>query len=117
MPEHDVATGEPAGQSNPDVDQSELHVATPADATQARARDDRLAAILRRADVRDRAAEVRDRDAEERGPDGDPLDAAIDRDWAGRDRDRAAEDRADLLALSQPAEPTTDPSGGDDVEP
>jgi hypothetical protein len=84
--------------------------------TEATAREDQLNAILRRADVRDRAAEDRDRDAEGRDPGAGDVDAAIDRDWAGRDRDRSAEDRADLLALLRRAEPSTDPEGADESQ-
>ena len=106
MREHDLGQADPAGHAKPDTDPSDLHVASPADMTEAQARADRMSAILRRADVRDRAAEVRDRHAEGRDPAAGDSDAAIDRDWAGRDRDHAAEDRADLLALLQPsAEP------------
>ena len=114
MREHDLGPVDPAGLSKPDVEGPELHVASPADVAEAAARDNRLDAILRRADVRDRAAEVRDRQAEGRGPGGGDLDAAIDRDWAGRDRDRAAEDRADLLALLRRAEPPIEPTGTDE---
>ena len=110
MREHDLGPVDPAGLTKPDVDPPELHVASPADLTEATARDDRLDAILRRADVRDRAAEIRDRVAEGRGPAGGETDAAIDRDWAGRDRDLAAEDRADLLALLRRTEASADPA-------
>ena len=110
MSERDLGPVDPAGLSKPGVEPPELHVASPADVTEATARDNRLDAILRRADVRDRAAEVRDRQAESRGPRGGDPDAAIDRDWAGRDRDHAAEDRADLLALLRRAEPPTEPT-------
>jgi hypothetical protein len=103
---------DPAGRSKPGKP-SELHVASAADATVVKTREERLDAILRRADVRDRAAEVRDRAAEGRDPGDGGLQAAVDRDWAGRDRDRAAEDRADLLALLGRGEPSADPTGSD----
>src|SRR4051794_14181074 len=111
MREHDPGRVEAAGLSQPDIESSDLHVASPADATEATAREDRLDDILRRADVRDRAAELRDREAESRDPGDGDLSAAVDRDWAGRDRDRAAEDRADLLTLLR--RPSTDPGGSD----
>jgi hypothetical protein len=105
-----------AGASKSRAETSGLHVASPADETQATTRDHKLGAILRRADVRDRAAERRDREAEGRDPaDGDNR-AAMDRDWAGRDRDHAAEDRADLLALLRRAEPVADPTGPDEPQ-
>jgi hypothetical protein len=116
MREHDPDPLEPAGGTDPDVDRPELHVASPADVTEAQEHDDRLNDILRRADVRDRAAEGRDRDAEQRDPGAGELGAAIDRDWAGRDRDRAAEDRADLLALLRGAELSAEPAGTDEPE-
>jgi hypothetical protein len=105
-----------AGATNSHADTSGLHVASPADETQAAARDGQLDAILRRADVRDRAAERRDREAEGRDPAGGDHRAAIDRDWAGRDRDLAAEDRADLLALLRRAEATPNPTGPDEPQ-
>jgi hypothetical protein len=114
MREDDPGRAEPAVLSEPDVQPSELHVASPADVTAARTQDDRLDTILRRADVRDRAAEVRDRDAEGREPGAGDREAAIDRGWAGRDRDRAAEDRADLLALLRRVDPATDPASTDE---
>jgi hypothetical protein len=110
MREQDPATVDPSRRGNPGVEPSELHVASPADVTRAKSREERLDAILRRADLRDRAAEIRDRDAEGRDPGGSAPDAAVDRDWAGRDRDRAAEDRADLLALLRRAQTSTEPA-------
>jgi hypothetical protein len=111
MGEHDAGRVGAAGLSEPDIESPDLHVASPADVTEATAREDRLDDILRRADVRDRAAEVRDREAESRDPGEGDLQAAVDRDWAGRDRDRAAEDRADLLTLLRL--PSTDPGDSD----
>jgi hypothetical protein len=116
MSERDVGRVGPAALSTPEVEPSELHVASQEDVTEATAREDQLNAILQRADVRDRAAEVRDRDAEGRDPGAGAVEAAIDRDWAGRDRDRAAEDRADLLALLRRTEASTDPGSADEPE-
>src|SRR3954471_8657473 len=116
MRERDLGRADPAALSTTEVEQSELHVASQVDVTEAKAHDDRLNAILQRADVRDRAAEVRDRDAEGRDPGAADLEAAIDRDWAGRHRDRAAEDRADLLALLRRTEPSTDLESADEPE-
>jgi len=107
MPERAFGRVDPAELDEPDVESSDLHVASTVDVTAATEREERLDAILRRADVRDLAAEARDRAAERRDPgDGDRL-AAVDRDWAGRDRDLAAQDRADLLALLRGTQEST----------
>jgi hypothetical protein len=116
MSERDVGRVDPAALSTPEVEPSELHVASQEDMTKATAREDRLNSILERADVRDRAAEVRDRDAEGRDPGSGPVEAAIDRDWAGRDRDRAAEDRADLLALLRRTERAADAESAEEPQ-
>lgn len=93
------------------ADESTLHVASGQDATDARHRADRLAEILDRGDVRDRAAERRDRAAEGRDA-TDPHGATVDRDWSGLDRDKAAEDRADLIELLHSHEPETPGDAG-----
>ena len=83
----------------PEVEKSELHIASAGDVADERGRDSRLQTLLARGDLRDQAAERRDRTAEARCPVGVDPQGWLDRDWAGRDRDAAASDRADLLAL------------------
>jgi hypothetical protein len=92
-------TGPYAGGLPAEAEASTSHVATGEDTSKVEAREERLAAILARAEERDRAAEHRDREAKGRLPVTADPHAVIDREWAARDRDRAAEDRADLVAL------------------
>ena len=68
-------------------------------------RDQGLASLLARGDIRDSAAEHRDRDAEARPETEVGQQARIDRDWAGRDRDASAVDRSDLIDLLKDGEP------------
>ena len=98
--------------AGPQVEKSELHIASAGDVADERGRGSRLQSLLARSDLRDQAAERRDRTAEARCPVGVDPQGWLDRDWAGRDRDAAASDRADLLALLDEHGVDTDDANG-----
>lgn len=100
--------GRPSGDSPPAQgfpDSPPPHAPSAESVTPPTRRDQGLASLLARGDMRDSAAEHRDRDAEAR-PDAEVgAQAWIDRDWAGRDRDASAVDRSDLIDLLEDGEP------------
>ena len=81
------------------VHDSSTPKAESAHVTSATRRDQELASLLARGDLRDSAAGQRDRDAEDRSTAEAGPHAWIEREWAGRDRDASAGDRSDLIDL------------------